>query len=491
MGIEKGVSLRFESSVRSVEAPNLPSAYQWPSAIEKDIEAELKAGRLAGPFASPPCLPFRCNPLGVVEKDGGKGYRIIDHLSFPKHGDSVNAGIKDFSVSYPTIDSAAKWLRRMKNASMAKVDLKSAFRQIAVRREDYGLLGMKWNGSYYYRKCLPFGSRSSPAIFSEYSEAIAWMARRTCGTKAILVYLDDFLLIAKDKSTCQSAVVRLRELLMELGVEENQEKFIAPTQCLVYLGIELDSKEMVARLHQERLKELRALVGKWRQKKTITKQELQSLVGKLSFAARCVTQSRIYLRRLINLIPFRANKTRHIHITVQARQDMVWWDTFMTRWNGVSMLAKQGWVNVGVQTDASGWGCGAVYGTRWIQREWSVQERSLPMPVLELTAVAIAIRAWAGLWRGRRIMIQCDCLPAVQAFNRLTSPSSRLMDVVRMAHQITIESECVVLLRHVAGVDNQVADALSRNKVRLFRSLVPQARRFQERPQPWPIRPWL
>ena len=47
---------------------------------------------------------------------------------------------------------------------MAKVDLKSAFRMVPVRRQDWELLGMKWKEAYYIDTCLPFGLRSAPYL---------------------------------------------------------------------------------------------------------------------------------------------------------------------------------------------------------------------------------------------------------------------------------------------------------------------------------------
>ena len=44
-----------------------------------------------------------------------------------------------------------------KGALMGKVDLKSAFRMVPVRRQDWELLGIKWKEAYYVDTCLPFG----------------------------------------------------------------------------------------------------------------------------------------------------------------------------------------------------------------------------------------------------------------------------------------------------------------------------------------------
>ena len=40
---------------------------------------------------------------------------------------------------------------------LAKTDIKNAFRIIPIHPRDYHLLGIKWNGSYYYDHCIPMG----------------------------------------------------------------------------------------------------------------------------------------------------------------------------------------------------------------------------------------------------------------------------------------------------------------------------------------------
>ena len=58
---------------------------------------------------------------------------------------------------------------------MARTDIQSAFRLFPVHPEDWELLGMKWDGKYYYDKILPFGLRSAPSIFNHLSDAIEWI----------------------------------------------------------------------------------------------------------------------------------------------------------------------------------------------------------------------------------------------------------------------------------------------------------------------------
>ena len=71
---------------------NLLSALQHPNVVSAKLIQEVKAGRIAGPFDTPPFKNFCVSPLGVVPIKTPGEFRLIHHLSFPK-GTSVNDGI--------------------------------------------------------------------------------------------------------------------------------------------------------------------------------------------------------------------------------------------------------------------------------------------------------------------------------------------------------------------------------------------------------------
>ena len=56
-----------------------------------------------------------------------------------------------------------------------KLDIKDAYRIVPVHLDDYHLLGIKWKGSTYVDRALPFGLRSAPKIFNAIADVIAWV----------------------------------------------------------------------------------------------------------------------------------------------------------------------------------------------------------------------------------------------------------------------------------------------------------------------------
>ena len=63
------------------------------------------------------------------------------------------------------------------------------------------------------------------------------------GFTAIVVYLDDFLVVGRTKAECQAAFEFLLQLLQDLGFTISWCKVVYPTQKLVFLGVELDTVE--------------------------------------------------------------------------------------------------------------------------------------------------------------------------------------------------------------------------------------------------------
>ena len=168
----------------------------------------VKNFRVATPLVLLPRPHSRlyCSPLGAVPKKDGTFHIILD-LSSPS-GSSVNDGISqsEFSVHYSSFDDAVDLVRSLGHGCyMAKVDIRHAFRLCPVRPQDYKLLGMFWQGSYYVDTRLPFGCRSSPFIFNSFVAALAWIIIFVYGITSIIYYLDDFFFAASAESNLCSS----------------------------------------------------------------------------------------------------------------------------------------------------------------------------------------------------------------------------------------------------------------------------------------------
>lgn len=159
---------------------------------------------------------------------------------------------------YHTIQEAGEEIKR--GDWLAKVDLESAYRSVKTHPDDHQLAGLAWafeNGeqNYFIDRRLMFGARLSANIFNTLTQAVCRMMKAK-GYHHVWAYLDDYLIKESTQEMCTQALNALIGLLRELGFAISYQKVIAPTHCLTYLGVEIDTRGYVYRLPMERVAEL-------------------------------------------------------------------------------------------------------------------------------------------------------------------------------------------------------------------------------------------
>ena len=234
-----------------------------------------------GPL-DPASYPFvHTSRFGVIPKGSSGKWRLIVHMSVPE-GASVNDGVSKplSSLSYVGISDAAEGIRQLgAGALLAKIDVKSAYRNVPIHPDDRWLTGMIWEGALFIDTALPFGLRSAPKISTALADAAEWILRRA-GVKFIIHYLDDFLIIgAPDSPECKTALRIVIEIFEKLGFLLAIDKLDGPTTCLDFLGFELDSQRLEIRLSQKKLTEPQLLVHQWVGKQSCIRKDLESLAG--------------------------------------------------------------------------------------------------------------------------------------------------------------------------------------------------------------------
>ena len=374
-GLEFGFHIGFDRTACSLRAAkrNMSSCRANPQQVDRYVQDELAANRIIGPI--PIALRHGCHisPIGIIPKPHQPGrWRLIVNLSSPE-GYSINDGISSSlcSLHYASVDMAVAMVRELgAQTELAKFDLRSAYRVVAIHPDDQGLLGVQWRDQVYLDTALPFGLRSAPKIFSAVADALAW-AMLNSGVKRLLHYLDDFLVLGSPNTEeCSVALAKALGVCADMGVPVAPEKTEGPGQEISFLGITIDTTVGQLRLPPGKLSRLHTLIQKWSSRKRCRKRQLLSLIGHLTRAATVVPPGRPFLRRMIESSK-RATKPHHfLRLDRGFHSDLAWWVLFLHRWNGVSLMRGQS-PDVVVTSDASGsWGCGAFSGAQWLQLQW-------------------------------------------------------------------------------------------------------------------------
>ena len=250
------------------------------------------------------------------------------------------------------------------------------------------------------------------------------------------------------------------------------------------MGILLDSTRMEARLPFDKLIRAQQALQQWLHRKSATLKEPQSLIGTLQFACRVVAPGRAFLQRIISLTKGITNSRWHIKLNGEFRKDISMWLNFLNHWNGVSLFLGGDVLSspdLQLFTDASGsYGYGGYLNGEWFQATWLPQHLLNPTMGIsidwqELFAIYIACYLWGPSWSGKHICMWCDNLPVVSIINSKRSKSPRIMDLVRAITILTLEHNFSFTARHIPGLDNSIADSLSRFQMDRFRHLAPNA----------------
>jgi len=106
---------------------NCPSSRDHVGVIDDYLTTEIHAGRVVGPFKTPPFSYLQISRFGVIpKKNKVNAWRLILDLSFP-FGHSVNDGIdkSEFPVCYAKVDDAIRLIVKLgKGAFLPKLTLK-------------------------------------------------------------------------------------------------------------------------------------------------------------------------------------------------------------------------------------------------------------------------------------------------------------------------------------------------------------------------------
>jgi len=422
------------------------------------------------------------SPLGLIPKKNKPGkWRMIVDLSSPTNT-SVNDGISTdmASLSYASIDHlAALIVMEGRGSFLVKADIKEAYKIVPVHPEDQHLLGVEWEGVILMDKTLPFGLRSAPKIFSAVADAAQWILKKE-GVNRSLHYLDDYVLVAGSISSAMAQKRILINTFTRLGIPLEESKLEGPSSCLSFLGIEVDTVNLQLRLPHSKLVDLLETLERCIEHESLRKHDLEHLTGLLQFTTKVVRPGRPFLRRLYALQSVGSFPNHLVRLSRGAQADILWWFYFVKQWNGVSLLWDLGLLREDIQvfSDASGsWGCAAFQDPYWLQQKWTPGLCKLTIAIKELIPVVLAAAVFGPNWSGMIVQFVVDNAAVVDALKATYCNESHMMHLIRLLVFYAAKYNFWFTAVHIPGKENVIADALSRNKMSVFFSQVPQATR--------------
>lgn len=422
------------------------------------------------------------NPLHVVPK--GDGIRpIIDPTA-----SGVNACMQQLPCHLPDLATLLQHLPA--NGYLGKRDLASGFHHcvLAPAARRYMAFRHPVSGTLQRYVALPFGASQSPAIFCDLTAAATAIIQSECDSRGlhvrIFTYCDDFMIVGQQHADVVAAFEVMDAVGAELGLtwklEKDQGRDVA-CQQLEFLGMLFDTVRLEMRITPDKRQRyaaaLRALLDAAAQG-AVPRQDLESVAGKLTFVARACRWGYTFLQSVYDaLFSLQQPAPRAVALEPAALEDLQWWWSVLradsTIWDGarkctVATLelvrgefadAQSGAV---VFTDASGAGFGAAWEGAELQGVFTPEQQQSHIAWLELTAVVLALQAWAPRLQGRKVLVRCDNTQAVAAVNHGSTRVREGRSLCRQLAELAIRAGFELRAEHIAGVENVRADRLSR-----------------------------
>lgn len=395
--------------------------------------------------------------------------RVIIDLSYP-HGEAVNDGIntlnffgKDISYTLPTIgDLIALIQHHGRGAALWKADLVRAYRQFRIDPLDTPLLAIKFQNQYYLDMCPSFGCRTSSAACQRVSNALAFILAKEGHT--ILAYLDDYASCHASFNQAQAGFQAFTATAKDLGLELATHKCVAPTNTIEWLGYTIDTNKMVVSIPDKKMDEFVKECSSWMSKHRASRSGIQSLVGRMSFIANCVSQGRKFMSRV--LAALRAMGDREwTTLSDEFRLDVRWFIMYAKQGNGVSLISTVR-SEVQIECDSSlsgGGGVGEHFCYTWKYPNKLVTDYP-NIHELEAINLTVAYKTLAPKMAnpGQKIIIWTDNSSSAFALETGRTKDTTLAACARELWLQAAINDQVLEIRHKPGAEIPLSDALSR-----------------------------
>jgi hypothetical protein len=418
------------------------------------------------------------SPFSIVPKEDG-GYRVCHNASAGKES-SVNAHIDLTPLDPLELASIHKIITRIRYLAEteptteifgAKLDLAAYFRQIKIRPREWWMTGQSHDKATFLHTVLSFGIKSAGHTGGGISNAI-----RDLFTNAkhwVTVFQDDYFILGT-KEEVAAAIRHIRNILRQLGLAENEEKFVPPQQMITVLGVLFNLATKTASITNERREKIseRLRVHLAAKEGTITVGEARALAGTLAFVGAIVPLAGAHtaaLWRLAGDSTSDSSETRTIDIF--AKEAMQWWSEvlagtrFATGPVDVGIATPLPTIITGISTDASGSGMGGVSLQHkvYMQGKWYRRELKWSITVKEAMAALLFLMGIAPLLTGQIVILQIDNLPVAYMILTLTAKTPRLRLIALWFACLQETYRFQLLPSHITTKQNP-SDGISRGK---------------------------
>jgi len=480
--ITQGVSLSLLTVPTTDSYANTPSVAENADAVRTRLREYMQFGAVIRLPADTPLQAegLRIQPLHVIIKAGKKPRLVID-LSR-----NLNDHLQYDYFRYSCVDDAVE--ASFPGCWYGKLDLSNCFLSFPLHPSVRKFFCFQFEGGLYQFINMPFGLSTAPRVCTQLLSVVHF-ALSEQGITSIR-YLDDFFLIAKSEKDMARDLPLAQSVIRQFGLVVNPEKTEGPSQRLSFLGVLLDSVNQTVSCTPERVEELTTLLRSLLRQRVITRGHTASLIGKLSFAAQVLPGARPFMRRMLDTL-HQCKSRRHsapVRIDPGFREDVRFWVKQLHLWNGRQqwrasraspfVFASDASLNgfgfylestptlPGGTVDSAAWPrhlqVGAGFSGDYSPEHAHLHRSHTQIAWCELLAVVACASTYAPLLAGQSMLFYVDNSTDVHIINRQATRSKLLAGLLRQLYAIACKYNVSIHAQHRPGVDNTLADFLSR-----------------------------
>jgi hypothetical protein len=402
------------------------------------------------------CRPSKspwASPLHIVPKKDGQIRPCGDYRR-------LNAVTKPDRYPIPRLQDFTYGLSGKKIFST--LDINRAYHAIEVAPEDVEKTAVITPFGLWEFTRLPFGLRGAAQTFQRFMNVqlqdLENITSETGEKSSLFCYIDDIIIASENEEVHKKHLDKIFRKFNEIGLTIKLSKCQLGQEQVDFLGYTVSAEGLTPRGDKTKA------IADYPKPQTV--EQLRRFLGMVNF----------YRAHLGKAADIQRHLSKFLHGTKKRDQSKIEWDSEAEQAFEQSKESLQSAVTLSfplpdvplaLMTDASGTSAGGVLqqkvGTTWkplgyFSKAFSEAQRKYSTYDRELTAIYMSIVHFRNMVEGRRLIVYTDHKPLTKALSKVDS----VKETPRRARQLMYVSEFTSEIEHISGIENEVADALSR-----------------------------